>query len=76
MPTVHARAFAKAAYTLGGVKQLSDHLKVSRAVLMRRILGNEKPTTKAYLDVKDLLSEQDLPVLKTSQGPRKPPAIK
>ena len=59
MPRTYKRAFAKAVALLGGVQELSDYLKVPRANLMGWITGEEKPTTKAFLDVVDLLSEEN-----------------
>jgi hypothetical protein len=40
------------------VQQLSDYLKVPKADLMRWIKGEGKPTTKAFLDVVDLLTQE------------------
>jgi hypothetical protein len=55
--TAYSRALAKAVSLLGSVQELSDYLKVPKPDLMRWIMGEEKPTTKAFLDVVDLLSE-------------------
>ena len=57
--SAYSRALARAATVLGGVQELSDYLKVPKADLMRWIKGEEKPTTKAFLDVVDLLSEEN-----------------
>ena len=61
MPTsVHARVLARAADILGGVAQLGDYLQVPQEHLMRWIRGEDPPTTKAFLDVVDLLLEHDM----------------
>lgn len=57
--TAYTSAFAKAVTVLGGVQQLSDYLRVPKADLMRWIKGEDKPTTKAFLDVVDLLSAEN-----------------
>jgi hypothetical protein len=57
--TVESRAFLRAVTVLGGTEQLSDYLKVPRATVMQWASGEEKPTTKAFRDVVDLLTEAD-----------------
>lgn len=57
---VHARAVARGAEILGGVAQLSDYLKVPQSEVMRWIKGEEEPTTKAFLDLVDLLLDHDM----------------
>ena len=67
--SAYTKAFGKAVTVLGGVQQLSDYLRVPKADLMRWIKGEAKPTTKAFLDVVDLLSEEN-PAALAKKKPR------
>ena len=69
----HIKAFVRAAEVLGGVAALSDYLKVPQYELMRWIMGDAAPSTDAFLNVVELLSESDPKAFAAGKGMRSPP---
>ena len=61
---VYARAFRRAAQSLGSVEALRAHLRVAMSDLNRWLQGETRPPDAVFLRVVDLLADQDLAEIK------------